>query len=374
LSPVFKVLLTGDYLDQNAKLACGDIGLGMLKGISYIHASYLMDQKPNGDDPTYRDRLYSLEIQPHHVAHSNGLIVCRPWVKGSAFAQGAKNLVAIGRAGAGYDKVDLNACTANDVVVFNSPDSLTHPTASAALLLMLALAKRLREQERVARTGRWEEQNKVKGDDLIGKTLGIVGLGNTGKELARLVSPFAMRVIAYSPRADRAKAEALGVELADSLDDLLRESEFVSLHCRLEEKTRGMMGEREFRLMKKTAYFINVARGELVQHEAQVRCLQERWIAGAGLDVFEQEPLPANDPLIGLDNVILTPHYLAATNQATRASVTSVLKGMLQVAQGRVPKNVLNAEVLRSPGFRTKLARFAKEPRERTAKPRPVRA
>jgi phosphoglycerate dehydrogenase-like enzyme len=363
LTPVFKILLTGDYLDKHGQLACGDIGLGLLDGISDVHAGFLLDQKPNGDDPSYRDRLYSLEVQPHHVAEANGLIVCRPWVKGSAFAQGAENLVAIGRAGAGYDKIDLAACTANDVVVFNSPDSLTHSTGSAALLLMLALAKRLREQEQVARTGHWEDQNKVKGDDIIGKTLGIVGLGNTGRELARLAAPFGMRIIAYSPRADRDKAKALGVELTSNLDELLRESDFVSLHCRLEDKTRGMMGEREFRLMKKTAYFINVARGELVQQQILVRCLRERWIAGAGLDVFEHEPLPVNDPLIGMQNVILTPHYLAATIQATRGAVTSVLKGMLQVSQGHLPENILNAEVLQRPGFRAKLSRFAQEPR-----------
>lgn len=169
--------------------------------------------------------------------------------------------------------------------------------------------------------------------------------------------------MAYLPRVDREKAKALGVELTSNLDELLRDSDFVSLHCRLEEKTRGMMGEREFRLMKKTGYFINVARGELVQQQVLVHCLRERWIAGAGLDVFEHEPLPPNDPLVSLENVILTPHYLAATKQATLGSVTSVLKGMLQIAKGRVPQNVLNTEVLERPGFRAKLARFAPEPR-----------
>jgi phosphoglycerate dehydrogenase-like enzyme len=121
-----------------------------------------------------------------------------------------------------------------------------------------------------------------------------------------------------------------------------------------------MMGEREFRLMKSTAYFINVARGELVQQDVLIRCLQNRWIAGAGLDVFEEEPLPAGNPLIGLDNVILTPHYLPATRQASRSTVASILRGMLRIADGGLPNNILNTEVLDRPGFRAKLANFAK--------------
>ena len=267
--------------------------------------------------------------------------------------------MVIGRAGAGYDKIDLEACTANDVLVFNSPHSLVHSTASAALLFILALAKRLPEHERMARSGRWDRQAQIMGDDLPGQTLGIIGFGNTGAELARIVAPFKMRLLAYSPHADPARAETLGVSLVPTLNELFRESDFISLHCRLEDHTRGMIGEREFRLMKPTAYFINVARGELVQQDVLVRCLRERWIAGAALDVFEEEPLPADNPLIGLDNVILTPHWLPATRQAGRATITSIAEGMLRVAKGQIPDHVLNHAVLDRPCFRAKLNRFA---------------
>src|SRR5438094_176181 len=188
----FKLLITGDYLDESGQVATGDIGLGLLKGVPHINSDFLSDQKPNPNDSTYWDRLYSLEIKPHHIGDAHGLLVCRPWVNASTFSRGAENLFIIGRAGAGYDKIDLEACTANDVVVFYSPDTLTHSTASAALLFMLALAKRLPQQERIARTGRWDQQTHVKGDDLTGQTLGIVGLGNTGAELARLVAPLSM--------------------------------------------------------------------------------------------------------------------------------------------------------------------------------------
>ncbi|MCL5097265.1 MAG: D-glycerate dehydrogenase [Candidatus Omnitrophica bacterium] len=355
----FNLMYTGDYLDEHGQVALGDIALDLLEGVAHVKYGFLLDQKPSSGDPAYWDRLYSMEIQPHHVSQANGLVIMRPWVKASAFSGGADNLVVIGRAGAGYDKIDLDACTANDVAVFNAPDTLTHATASAALVFILALAKRLPEQERLARAGRWDLQPQVMGDDLPGKTLGIVGFGKTGAELARLAAPFRMRVLAYSPRAGSAQATALGVTLVPQLEGLFKESDFVSLHCRLEPHTRSMIGERELRWMKPTAYLINVARGELIQPDALVRCLRERWIAGAGLDVFDREPLPIEDPLLGLDNVILTPHWLPSTRQAARATMTLVANGMLRTAQGRVPENVVNPAVLERPGFRAKLARFA---------------
>lgn len=355
----FNVFYTGDYLDETGKIAYGDIGLDLLEKVPYIKHSFLVDQKPSLGRKDYWGGLYSLQIKPEHIAKANGLVIFRPWVKASVFSRGADNLVVIGRAGAGYDKIDIDACTENDVAVFNSPDTLTHSTASAALLLMLALAKRLPEQERLARSGHWDCQAELIGQDLVGLTLGVVGLGRTGRELVRLVAPFRMRIIAYSPHADCAQVEESGVTLVPTLDTLLRQSDFVSLHRSLSDETRGMIGEREFRLMKPTAYFINVARGELVQQEAMVRCLWEHWIAGAGLDVFEVEPLPADDLLTKLDNVILTPHWLASTRQAGRATMTLISEGILRVAQGKVPENVLNPIVLDRPGFRAKLNRFA---------------
>ena len=357
--PTFRVAFTGDYLDAEGQVAYGDIGLELLGSVPYVEYGFLLDQKPSPREANYWDRLYSLEVGPEHLAGVNGLVIFRPGVKAAAFAAGARDLVVIGRAGAGYDKIDLAACTAHDVAVFNAPDTLTHATASAALLLILALAKRLPEQERLARSGCWDRQAALMGDDLPGQTLGIIGLGRSGRELARLVVPWGMRVMAYSPHADRGQAEALGVTLVAGLPDLLREADFVSLHCRLDEHTRGMIGEGELRLLKPTAYFVNVARGELVDQAALVRCLRERRIAGAGLDVFAEEPLPAGDPLTALDNVILTPHWLPSTRQAGRATMRHVAHGLLQAARGQVPGNVVNPAVLDRPGFRTKLARFA---------------
>ena len=245
------------------------------------------------------------------------------------------------------------------MAVFNCPSTLTHSTASSAFLLILALSKRLFDQERLVRAGRWDLQPANIGDDLPGKTIGIVGFGASAGELARLVAPWDIRVIAYSPRAAPARAAELGVSLVPSIDDVFRDADFVSLHNRLDDTTRGMIGERHFRLTKPTAFFVNVARGEIVQQAVLVRALKEGWFAGAGLDVFEHEPLPADDPLVGLDNVILTPHWLPATRSACRLTMAEISRGMLRAARGELPDNILNRDVIERPGFQRKLKRFA---------------
>ncbi len=356
--PTFKLFFTGDYLDESGAVAGDDPGLEELRSTGYIEPAFLEDQKPAKSDTHYWDRLYSLEVTPEHIANANGIVVFRPWVKKSAFSQGADQLVVLARAGAGVDKIDIAACTANGVAVFNTPDTLTHSTASAALTLMLALAKRLFPQQELVRTGRWDRQPEFLGDDLMGATLGIVGLGKTGSELARLVAPFNMRVLSYSPKADRSQAETLSVQLV-TLETLLSNSDFVSLHCRLNENTRGMLGPRELKLMKPGAYLINVGRGELVDEVALVDALREKSIAGAGLDVFETEPLPLSHPLLELDNVILTPHWLPSTRRASRATRQVLIENIVKVAQGLAPQNVVNPEVLARPAFQAKLSRFA---------------
>ena len=184
------------------------------------------------------------------------------------------------------------------------------------------------------------------GSEIQGRTLGIVGLGHSGRELARLVAPFAMRILAFSPHADPAAAHSLGVRLT-SLEEVLRESDFVSLHCRLTGETRGLIGAAQMALMKPTAYFINVGRGELVDQGALVTALRDRRIAGAGLDVFDVEPLPLGDPLLGLDNVILTPHWSASTWDVWRATGAAMADGMLKAARGERPD-----ERRQSAGFR----------------------
>ncbi len=224
-------------------------------------------------------------------------------------------------------------------------------------MFMLVLAKRLREQEQVVREGAWQRQAEVMGAELAGRTLGIVGLGRSGRELVRLVAPFKMRLLAYSPHADPKQAAALGVVLVP-LDVLLREADFVSLHARLTPENRGLIGAAELALMKPTAYLVNVARGPLVDEAALVDALRRRRIAGAGLDVFAEEPLPTTSPLLELDNAVLTPHWSASTRDVWQSTGRAIAQGMLRAARGEVPENVVNLDVLDRPGFRAKLARF----------------
>jgi phosphoglycerate dehydrogenase-like enzyme len=357
MNSFFRVALTGDFLDEAGQPAYGDLGLPLWAETHTIRYHFLREQTPRNDDAYWRN-LYSMEVGTDEIADVDGLIVLRPWVTKATFARGAESLVAIGRSGAGYDKIDVAACTDNDVLLFNAPVGLHHATASSALLFMLALVKRLPEQERVARGGEWRRQPQIMGGELLGRTLGIVGLGNSGRELARLVAPFEMTVLAYSRHADEAQAASLGVCLV-SLDELLREADFVSLHSRLTRENRGMIGRQQLALMKPTAFFVNVARGELVDQQALVELLRERKIAGAALDVFEHEPLPADDPLVSLDNVILTPHWNASTSDVWRATGRAMATGMLRVSRGELPDHIVNREVLDRPGFLAKLKRFS---------------
>jgi phosphoglycerate dehydrogenase-like enzyme len=354
----FRLALTGDFLNEGGRSAYGDLSLSLLERRPFIKYQFLMEHAPPKGDPSYWERFYHLEVTPEQIADVDGLVVLRPWIKAGTFARGAGGLVVIGRSGAGYDKIDVAACTRNDVALFNAPLALNHSTASSALLFMLALAKRLPQQDRVTRAGRWDLQAEVMGGEIQGRTLGIVGLGHSGRELARLAAPFAMRLLAYSPHADPAQAEALGIRLT-SLEEALREADFLSLHCRLTDRTRKLIGRPQFALMKPTAFFINVARGELVDQSALVDALRERKIAGAGLDVFEVEPPPAGDPILALDNVIVTPHWSASTSDVWHATGRAMAAGMLRAARGQIPDNVVNPEVLDRPGFQAKLGRFA---------------
>jgi phosphoglycerate dehydrogenase-like enzyme len=353
----FRIALSGDYLDEDAGSAYGDLGWSAWDACPFIRYRFLTEQAPPRGDPLYWESFYSMEITPSQIADVDGLVVVRPWVKASAFRDGAKDLVVIGRSGAGYDKIDLEACTANDVALFNAPLALNHSTGSSALLFLLVLAKKLPQQERITRAGRWDLQSKVMGSELQGRTLGIVGLGHSGRELARLVAPFAMRILAYSPHADPAEAAGLGVRLT-SLDEVLREADFLSLHSRLTPQTRRLIGAAELAKMKPTAYFVNVARGELVDQAALTEALRTGRLAGAALDVFEHEPPSPDDLLLKLDNVVLTPHWSASTVDVWQATARAMIDSMLRAATGRVPEKVVNAAVLERPGFRAKLARF----------------
>lgn len=269
-------------------------------------------------------------------------------------------LLHIARMGVGYDTVDVDACTANDVVLTITPDAVRRPMAVATMAFMLALATNMFTKDRLTRQGPngWQDRTYHHGCGLTGRVLGIVGLGNIGADVARLARPLDMRIVAHDPYIDPAKAEGLGVELV-ALDDLFAMADFVSLNCPLTPETRHLADARRLGLMKPTAFLINTARGPVADQAALVDVLSARRIAGAGIDVLDPEPSAADEPLHALDNVILAPHALGWTDEmfATMASVNEA--AMRSLMAGDHPDNVVNPEVLSRAGFQSKLQRVA---------------
>jgi len=270
--------------------------------------------------------------------------------------RGVDRLAIIARWGVGYDMVDVPAATASDVLLAITPDAVRRPVAEGIMALLLALTRHLLVKDRLVRAGRWAEKSRYPGTGLAGRTLGSIGLGNIGAQLARMLRPFDLqRVLAFDPYLAPERAAELGVELVP-LETLLAESDFVCINCPLTPATRHLIGEAQLRLMKPTALLINTARGPIVDQAALTRALQEGWIAGAGLDVFEQEPLPADDPLTRLENVILAPHAIAWTDELMRENSAGACRNVLAVLRGEVPAHTVNREVAARPGFQRKLA------------------
>jgi D-3-phosphoglycerate dehydrogenase len=226
----------------------------------------------------------------------------------------ADRLKVIGRAGVGVDTIDVNAATERGIAVLNAPAGNTVSAAELTFALLLARVRRIAAADRSMRAGKWE-RSAFAGTELYGKTLGLVGAGRIGGEVAKRALAFGMQVLVYDPYLTEERAEALGVQLV-SLDDLLSRSDFISLHVPLTEATTGLIGAEQIARMKKTAILVNAARGEVIDEDALVAALREGRIAGAALDVYATEPLPADHPLRSLDNVILTPHLGASTAEA----------------------------------------------------------
>jgi phosphoglycerate dehydrogenase-like enzyme len=271
---------------------------------------------------------------------------------------GVERLALVARWGVGYDMIDVDALTAADIALAITPNAVRRPVAEAILTLVFALLKNLLLQDRLTRSGGWRSDLKVLGRNIPGHTLGSVGCGNIAREMFRLARPLGFsRLLAADPYVQPEQVADLGVEIVD-LDTLFRESDFVTVNTLLNKKTCGLVGERQFSLMKPTAYFINTARGPIVQHDALVRALRERRIAGAGIDVFPQEPPPKDDPLFALDNVIVTPHALAWTEEIMRDNGVEACQNVLALARGEAPGGIVNREVLERPGFQKKLARY----------------
>jgi D-3-phosphoglycerate dehydrogenase / 2-oxoglutarate reductase len=257
----------------------------------------------------------------------------------------AQSLLIVSTNGAGYDTVNLKACTDAGVLVLNQAGGNKEAVAEHALAMMLNLTKRIVESDRAARRDKDLNRNLLIGHDLFGKTVGIVGLGNVGKRLAELCRGlFSMRVLAYDPYVPAEVMTKLGVEKTE-LDDLARQADFISINCPLTDETRGMVGAKQYALMKPTAYFVTTARGSIHDEDALADALRDKKIAGAGLDVWEKEPPPLDHPLLALDNVIVTPHTAGVTREARENMGRIAAEQMLAALDGKPVSRVLNREV-----------------------------
>ena len=249
------------------------------------------------------------------------------------------------RTGIGVDVVDVDAATELGIAVVNLPDLWIKEVANHAMALLLACNRKLLSFDRDIRSGKWEPMIPWPVGSLHGETLGIVGLGNIGRMLARRAAAFEMTVIATDPYVPESVFAEYGVESV-VFADLLERSDYVSVHCPRTDETFHLFAEDAFRAMKPTAYLINTARGPIVEHAALVRALTEGWIAGAGLDVQELEPPEANDPLLQLGNVVLTPHAAYFSDPAIAAVPERCGQEIARVLTGRMPLNLVNPEVL----------------------------
>jgi glyoxylate reductase len=267
-------------------------------------------------------------------------------IDGGLMDAAGDQLKVISQMAVGYDNVSVPDATARGIPVGNTPGVLTDTTADFAFTLMVAAARRIVEGERYVKAGRWKTWGPtlLMGHDIFGATLGIVGFGRIGQGMARRASGFNMRVLAYDPTADEATAQALGVELRP-LDDVLAESDFVSLHVPLTEETYHLVGERELKLMKPSSVLINSARGPVIDPRALYQALKHGEIACVALDVTEPEPIQADDPLLTLDNCLIVPH-IASSSLATRGKMATMAAANLEAGlKGERLPNCVNPEV-----------------------------
>ncbi|GAB3523943.1 2-hydroxyacid dehydrogenase [Arthrobacter monumenti] len=333
MSP-YRVAITGENANPDGSTIYGDIGLERLE-----QAGLSWEVLPKSGSST---------VSAAELEGFNALFALGHYKVGADSIRGLKDFRHVARFGAGYDAVDIPACTEAGVVVTNAPEAVRKPMAQATIALLFALAHNLVIKDKLVRTGRWNEKQHWRGAGLDGATIGLVGLGGIGESIARDLKGLGLKTVAYNRSPKPGLAAELGVD-QKPLADVLAESDFVIVTVAANSQTRHLIGEEEFALMKPGAFLINVARGSIVDEQALIRHLQDGHLGGAALDVFETEPLPETSPLIGMENVVLAPHGLCWTKSFTDAVSTSAIKDIIAVSRGERPIYPVNPEVLKNP-------------------------
>jgi D-3-phosphoglycerate dehydrogenase len=272
------------------------------------------------------------ELAPHFHVHDDLL-------------KRSPNLLIVSSNGAGFDPVDVDACTRAGVLVVNQSGGNAHSVAEHALGMLLTLSKRIVEADRALRRERDVDRNALIGTEAQGRTIGIVGIGNVGRRIAELCKGLlGMKVLAYDPYLSASEIAGRGAEKVE-LDELLRRSDYVSINCPLTKESRGMIGAKQFALMQPHAYFITTARGFIHDEDALLQALRKKRIAGAGLDVWSKEPPPPEHPLLQFDNVLASPHTAGVTREARENMGRIAAEQILDALDGRRPPRIINPEV-----------------------------
>jgi D-3-phosphoglycerate dehydrogenase len=341
----FRVALSGDFRKADGSPTFPDFDLTPLAQAKNVEMVFLDNASP---------------IRGDQLEDFDALILLAHRFDATSVPKSGR-LAVVARFGVGYDTVDVPACTANDIALAITPDGVRRPVAVSIITFILALTGKLMVKDRLARKGGpgFAARGAHMGVGLVGKTLGSLGVGNIGAEMFRLAKPFDMNFIAHDPFADRKIAAELGIELV-TLEELFQRSDILCVNCPLTRETHHIVNAERLALMKPTAFFINTARGPIVDQKALTKVLQENKIAGAGLDVFEQEPTDPDDPLLKLDNIIAAPHALCWTDQCFAGNGAADIKAVLDMMKGQQPRGVVNRDVLEKDGFKAKLAAFGK--------------
>lgn len=292
------------------------------------------------------DRDYDT-LEPEDLEGANAIYSISDNITAESL-EGIDSIDVVVRGGAGFDNVDVPACTERGIIVCHAPQGPTESVAQGTLGMLITCAHNFKTFDRLLRedpNGTFANRNDHLGRELQAMTLGIVGVGQIGKRLIELLEPFDVEIQAHDPYLSEAEAAKLGIE-AVGFDEVLETSDYVSLHVPLTEETRGMLGEEEFRKMKDTAYLLNTTRGGIYEDEVLAKALREEWIAGAAIDVFEDEPFVEGNPLLEFEDVLLTPHVSGVTQDSRRRICELVAESIVRSKDGELPINIINPDAV----------------------------
>ena len=339
----FHVGLSADLSDNAGRFSWGEIAIETLAPLPW----------------SYLDHL-GKNFTPESVAGYDAIAFAGPGVIPGSFGKPEESPLIIARFGVGYDNIDLAECTRAGVALTITPDGSKKPVATAALTMTLATMHRLGAKEKLAHSSAWDQRlSDGLGQGLNGKTVGTIGFGNIGSEFFRLLSPFDCTRLSFDPWKTQAEADPHHVTLVD-LDELLMRCDVIVVLATLTPETHHLINAEKLALMKQSSALINISRGPIVDEQALIGALQNGVIRGAGLDVFETEPPAADNPLLSMNNVLVTPHNIAWTDELALGMGKSAFSAIKAISVGQIPQFVVNREVLETPQFKSKLSKFAK--------------